>query len=469
MISTQAICDQIERNKQEMIEALQGQVRIDSVEGTPEADAPFGKGPREALDQALALGKTLGFSVKDVDHYAGIIEFGEGPEMLGILCHLDVVPEGNDWTHPPFGAVIENGRMYGRGTYDDKGPAIASLYAMKALKDLGFQPNKRVRLILGTNEESGSACLEHYVKVEEIPTVSFSPDAEFPVIHGEMGILVYAYEKVFTDYVDDGGLQVLSLKGGHAPNMVPDTATAVLKGTQPIEDIVKAYIQERSADMTYSRSGDTVTLTAKGVSAHGSMPHKGKNAIGMLLGLLELLDLQVGDAANYIRFLSRHIGMETDGKGLGLDCADAYNALVLNLGVIDVTPERGSATVNIRFPITLTEAEIRPRVEAGTGESGIAIANWHCAAPLFFEPSHPLVSTLMEVYRERTGDMDAKAVTIGGGTYAREVPNAVAFGALFPGAEDTMHQRDEYIAIDDLMRMTDIYAHAIVAMCSDSE
>lgn len=459
------INEKIEQNKNEMIEALSKLIQKKSVRSAPEGNMPFGKDIQDALDFFLALGASMGFTTKNVDNYAGYVEFGSGDEILGILCHLDVVPEGDNWTYPPFSGTITENKIYGRGAIDNKGPAIASLFAMKALKDSGYHPNKRIRLICGTNEESGSACMKHYIAHEEVPTLSFSPDADFPVIHGEMGIVFFEWTASFTDKVPDDGVQIYALEGGQAPNMVPDRAEALISGSQPIKHILDAFNETKEASIEYEAlANHQIKLISHGISAHGSTPEKGKNAISQLITYLDLIDLQIGDAANFIRFLARKIGMDTTGEKLGINFKDAYNPLVLNLGVIQIDETQGKATINIRYPITLEEEILRTALEKSIEGTNIKIENWFCAKPLFFEPTHPLIETLMKVYREKTGDYDAKPITIGGGTYARALPNAVAFGALFPDQEDTMHQKDEYMAIDALMLMTEIYAKAMVEL-----
>lgn len=451
----------LEKDKAALVQSLQEIIRIKSVKEAPVGNMPFGEGIQKSLEYILNLGASMGFTTKNVDNYAGYIEFGEGKEMLGILCHVDVVPEGEDWQYGPYSGEFVDGKIYGRGTLDDKGPAISSLYAMKALKDSGFKPNKRIRLIIGTNEESGSACIEHYLKKEEKPTVAFSPDADFPVIHGEMGIVVFNLEMKFEDKDPDGGIEILSFKGGNAPNMVPDYAEVKLLETRPIKEIVDAFNLTRGADIRYEKIDEITVLKAHGISAHGSTPEKGINAISQLVTLLDLIDIQIGDQSNFIRFLANRIGMDYDGRKMGVGFDDAYNKLVLNLGMIDVDGEHGKATINIRYPITFKEAKIKTTLDSIVRGTGIDMTDWRCAPPLFFPPNHPLVKTLMDVYVEKTGDTDAKPITIGGGTYARALPNAIAFGALFPGAVDTMHQKDEYIVIEDLYKMTDIFAEAI--------
>ncbi|MDK2866258.1 MAG: succinyl-diaminopimelate desuccinylase [Clostridiales bacterium] len=447
-----------------LIEALKGLIDIDSTEGQATAAYPFGEGVAKALHYMLALGKSYGFKTENIDEYAGYIEFGDGAEMLGILCHLDVVPAGDGWTYPPFKGTLVGDRLYGRGTLDDKGPAMACLFAMKRLKDSGYKPSRRIRLILGTNEESGSKCMDYYVEHAEIPTLAFSPDADFPVIHGEMGILLFELKKTFSDRLEDGGVRLLSVKGGTAPNMVPDTAEAVLIDTKPVIPILEAYNETKGTSLSYERTGETLIIRASGVSAHASTPEKGKNAIAALLGFLDLIDLEIGDAANFVRFFNRTVGTETDGTSFHLNLKDAYNPLVFNLGMIDLNETEASVTINIRYPITLKEADVRRGIDATLSNSGIQIGNWLNIDPLFYEKDHPLVATLMDVYRAFTGDLKAEPITIGGGTYARSVPNAVAFGALFEDSEDLMHQKDEYISLNDLSKMLTIFEKAIRAL-----
>lgn len=450
----------IKQNEPQMIQDLQELLRFKSVKSEPTNDAPFGEGIKATLDHALKLGDQMGFKTKNVDQYAGYIEYGTGKEMLGILCHLDVVPEGDHWSHDPFGGEISEGKIFGRGTLDNKGPAVASLYAMKALKDFGFEPKKRIRLILGTDEESGSNCMKYYLKNEEKPSVAFSPDADFPVIHGEMGIIIFKLKKVFVDKIPDGGIKVLSLKGGNAPNMVPDYAEVKLVSPYDLEEIVNKFNASRESNIEFEKHDDHILLKSHGVSAHGSTPEKGKNAIAQLIEFLDLIDIEIGDLSSFIRFIANNIGKETDGKSMGIALEDAYNALVLNLGMIELDEDSGEITINIRYPITKKELKIKTSVDSAVRGTGI-ISEWFGAPPLFFKPNHPLVETLMKVYKSHTGDENAKPITIGGGTYARSIPNAVAFGALFPDREDTMHQKDEYMRLDDFVKMTEIFASAI--------
>lgn len=448
----------IPKYQEELIKTLQTLVKFKSVKDAPGPNAPYGVEISKTLDAALEIGEKMGFKAVNVDHHAGYIEFGEGKEMLGILCHLDVVPEGTGWSHPPYAGVVVDDRLYGRGTLDDKGPMVACLYAMKILKDSGFTPQKRIRLILGTDEESGSNCMKYYLEKAEKPTVAFSPDADFPVIHGEMGIVLAEFTKEFGPQDEDGGIKVLEIKGGTAPNMVPELATASVVSPFDLSEIVALYDK---ADLVLTQEGSVSHIKCHGVSAHGSTPEKGVNAISQLIQFLSILDLQIGDTSDFIRYIAERIGTETDGESLGIAHKDYFNALVSNLGMLHITENSGKMVLNIRYPITYKERKLKKAIDSAIRGTGIELTNWHCAPPLFFKPDHPLVKTLMTVYKTCTGDENAKPITIGGGTYARTMPNAVAFGALFPGQEDTMHQKNEYIRIPDLMKITEIYTQAI--------
>ena len=218
----------IDSYEDNIIKSTQEIIRIKSVEAEAKPNMPFGEGPYKALEKALELSKEMGFDTKNLEGYAGYAEFGEGEETVGVLVHLDVVPEGEGWTYPPYGGEIHDGKIFGRGTTDDKGPAIATLYAMKALKDSEIPLSRKIRIIFGTNEETGWGCMDYYFKHENPPTMAFTPDADFPVIHGEKGIIVFdLVQKINSNGCC--GIIVRELKGGNAPNMVPDHAEAILE------------------------------------------------------------------------------------------------------------------------------------------------------------------------------------------------------------------------------------------------
>lgn len=452
--------NQIDGLMDDMVKDIQGLIKIKSVEAPADGNMPFGKGVQDALEYTLKLGEDMGFAVKNVDNYAGHIEFGEGDEIIGVLAHLDVVPEGSNWDFDPYGAEIADGRIYGRGTIDNKGPAVSALYAMKALKDEGIPVNKRVRLILGTNEETGWKGINYYMDKEQTPDMGFTPDADFPAIHGEMGILIFDLVKKFEERLPDGGIEVLKIAGGNAPNMVPDYAEAHLKVTKEIGHILEAYNNDKDAKLEMEEDGDVTYIRSYGVSAHGSTPEHGKNAISYLMDFLNYLDLQIGDVTNFVRDYARLIGLDYNGQNIGCHLEDEYGKLVFNVGVIDFEDKEGRISVNVRYPITETLENVYKGIEEALEFTNIQIEKHEHLAPIYLPPNHELITALMGTYSEVTGD-NREPITIGGGTYARSMKNAVAFGPLFPGKEETAHQKNEYIEIEDLRTMTRIYANAL--------
>lgn len=448
----------IEEHTDEMIADLQGAIHIPSVLDEEAADTPFGQDIGEALTYFLDTGRRMGFSVTDIEGYAGVVEWGEGEPRLGILVHTDVVPAGDGWTYPPFGGEVHDGRIYGRGVLDDKGPAVSVLYAMAALKDAGFTPKGTVQLIIGTDEETEHRGLDRYLEKRPAPHFGFSPDGEFPVIHGEKGIIHLSL--VETDPCDDDLIQ--SVEGGHRPNMVPETCTCrFTRGLTTEEaDRVGSISRDMMGENDWELDGDTLTI--RGIAAHGSMPEKGVNAIGRLLVLLDKAGLL--PVAGLIPMLAKRVGLNYDGKAMGLDLSDAATGhLTLNLGELHINETESRAVLDVRYPATKSGDDVLAILSERAAEAGAEVKVRIHHLPLFLEKDSDIVQSLLGVYRDVTGDM-AEPFTIGGGTYAREIPNAVAFGPLFPGRPDVMHQKDEYLFIDDMVQFTRIYARAIAKL-----
>ncbi|HZP84729.1 MAG TPA: dipeptidase PepV [Chthonomonadaceae bacterium] len=451
----------IDSHQDEIVAALQDVLRIPSVQAEPAPNAPFGKPAREALDYTLALCERLGFRTKDVDGYAGHAEFGEGAEMVAALGHLDVVPEGDRWTKPPYGAVIEDGYIYARGSSDDKGPTYAALFAAKALMDSGLPLKRRVRLVFGCNEESGFGCVHHYWEVaqEERPVYAFTPDASFPLIYAEKGIANLVLEKELPK--GDAPLRIRRAGGGRRPNMVPDSAEALLVGTpEALLGAVAALQKGWDQNVSFEVTEEGVIVRAVGKSAHGSHPTAGDNAVARLARALATLDLP--EKGVWLDFVAETV--DPTGAALGIaHTDDVAGPLTSNLGILETTDNgRVRLTYNIRYPVTwnveaLLEAN-RPVLE----KSGWTLAEHHDQPPLYVPLDKEPVATLLRVYQQETGDIESKPGTMGGGTYARATPNAVAYGAGFPGAHDgPAHEPDERIAISTVLNAAKIYAHAL--------
>lgn len=455
----------IDEMKEDIIRSTQELIRIKSVEEEAKPGMPFGEGINRALEYVLDLSNKLGFETKNVDGYAGHAQYGKGDEIVGVLVHLDVVPEGKGWTYPPYGGEIHEGRIYGRGAIDNKGPAIAALYALKALKEAGIEAKRRIRVIFGTDEESGWEGIKYYFKKEEIPLCGFSPDAEYPIINSEKGIIIFKMRKVFNTE-GENGISIEYIKGGTRANVVPDYCEAKLTVDEGLKDEIRdkfeSFIEKTGYKMEIISEGQKgLIIKSYGISAHGSLPEKGKNAICQLIMFLNTLNTTKGDASDFISFLAENIGMEFYGQSLGVGLHDEISGkLILNVGVIDFDKKQGTVEINIRYPIRFTCDDVMNRIRERTSEAGIEVIDISDNPPLYVPEDNFLVQKLKKVYEEVTGQK-AELISIGGGTYARAIKNAVAFGPLFPGKPELAHEKDENIEIDDLILNAKIYAKAL--------
>lgn len=396
-------------------------IKFDSAQTAPENGKPFGTGCADCLNYFLNLASSFGFETKNYGNFAGEVIFGEGEEFA-ILAHLDVVPAGNGWTHSPFGGEIDyaNGRIWGRGAMDDKGPAICCLTALKALKDEGFIPKKKIKLIVGCNEESGWQCIDYYKAHAHMPDTGFSPDADFPVIYAEKGILQVKF-KFPTENAP-------YIKGGERSNMVCDLceASAPFDGAK-----LKEY------GLTYADG----KIISKGKSAHGSTPELGINAISPVLrylGLDKIYSLLFEDGYNLCGF------------------EDETGKLTFSPNVISSTDSCIEVICDVRYPATLKKEDVLEKIEAQNTEYEIL----HYQAPLYNDKNCNLIKTLLSVYNEVTGQ-DLKPKAIGGGTYARALKCGVAFGPEEDGEECTVHKADEYITFEKVEKCLKIYKLAI--------
>ena len=453
--------------KDQLVEDMKRWIAVPSVQGPAEENAPFGKENRRMLDLALEDAKKYGFEVRDVDGYAGDISFGQGEQTMGMLCHLDVVPAGDGWTHDPWGAEIVDNKIYGRGTMDDKGPALCALYAMRAVKDAGVPLKDGVRLILGCDEETGMSDMRYYAKKYKMPDYGFSPDAEFPVINiekGGLGLLISKY----TGGEGDAEIAVESLYAGVRPNVVPGVAKAVLKVRDPegFKAAVEKVAQEKGFRLTTEEEDGRIALIAEGESAHASMPHLGKNAAGMLLIALKELGAG-GNSKDAIAALAEVLGMEYDGAKLGIKQEDELSGpLTCNLGILRYDGLNLTAQLDIRYPLCADEEKMCGAATMALSGAGLALTRLGGHTPHHVPAEHKVVKGLLKVYHEVTG-RDAYAFAIGGGTYSRMMPNTVAFGLNFPGDTDTCHMPDEFIDVDKMMLSVKIFAHAIATLAAE--
>lgn len=451
----------IRAHQDEMTADLAELVAVRSVQGDPQPNAPFGDKPAEALRLMLEKCAAYGFVTENADNYAGSADLGETP-LLGILAHLDVVPEGEGWLHDPFTLTIDDeaGMLIGRGTSDDKGPAVAALYAMRAVKELGIPLQHGVRLILGTNEENGSADLAYYRQQHELPPMVFTPDGDYPVITLEKGMIRLRLTASF----DDGKSRVLSLKAGEVVNAVPASAEAVVSGID-IDTFLATRVKDYLGTVISSQvdAQGHLHIIVDGRNAHASTPEQGKNALTLLLELLSLLPLP-GEQGRTIRRLAELYPYgETDGSTPGIAASDDLSgALTLVLSVMEMDAAGMTAWNDIRFPVCTDGKTIVAQMQS-------VLSPVNAEAVLCDEPHHtdensPFVQTLLHVYETVTGQPGA-CLAIGGGTYVHHIEGGVAFGATFPGEDVHMHGAEEYIRREHLLLDAEMMALAITELC----
>lgn len=419
------------------------QMNTIAVEQLDNKDAPFGENLKEALIKVLDLGESFGFKTKNIDNVAGHIEYGEGKEIIAILCHLDVVPTGEDWTYPPFSGTVLGDKIYARGALDDKGPLMSSLYALKLLKDLEIKLNKRVRLIIGTDEESGSRGIKRYLEVEEQPNMGFSPDANFPLIYGEKGIMSI-------DIIDKQREDKFTLTSGDRYNIVPDQAVFTSR-----TDIKDEFIKNNE-DHQLKHKIENNKYYLYGRSSHAMEPEKGINAfVNLAIFLKNHFDNHlikfVGDKLIDTRFTK--INENFTDKEMGDLTVNVANAIIGEDG--------GKVGLNLRYPINWDKDGFIARFSALANTNGLEIKVISDSKPHYVNPNSHFIKTLHNAYIKYTNDKTSPLQTIGGGTYAREIKNAVAFGMLMPGRDDVVHRVDEYVHISDLLKAAAIYAEAV--------
>ncbi len=452
----------IDNMKEELVKSTQEVLKIKSVEDTGIDGAPFGEGVAKSLDKALEISKSLGFKTVNLDGYVGYAEYGEGEDYVGVLGHLDVVPEGDGWNYPPYGAEIHDGKIFARGSMDDKGPIMAALYGLKAIKDEGLKLSKRVRIIFGTNEETGSQEIHHYLAKEKPPVAGFTPDAEYPIIYAEKGITIFNIVKDL-NIKSSGKVTIKYIKGGQRPNMVPDYCEAgiVVDNVDNFISNVHNYASEKGVNIKAEAKDGMAVVKSYGVSAHGSLPQHGVNAIMQLFAFLGTIDMGKCDIADFVAFMNKYVGMDVYGKSFGVGLEDkASGKLSFNVGVVSMDEKQVKVMLNLRYPVTFKCEDMMNPFNKTLEGTGIRVEDFEHQAPLYFPEDHPLIKALQKVYTEQTGK-EATLLAIGGGTYAKEMPNIVAFGPIFPGKPDLDHQANEYIEVEDLVLNAKIYAHAI--------
>ena len=454
----------IDTHFDEVLKSIIEIIRIKTVKADRVGDAPYGEELKKGLNKVLEIAQGLGFKVKNLDNYIGYAEYGEGEEYIAILGHIDVVPEGDEasWSVPPYEGCVVNNQLTARGAIDNKAPIISALYSLKAVVDTHPEFNKRVRIIFGTNEESGDEDIKYYLAREKEPKYAFTPDGRFPVIFSEKGIYTFSFRKKI-QWKDS---KIVEIKAGTRSNIVPEKCIAKVRNIskETVETALKKMRSLTKAEYTVNYEGDTTEIICTGVSAHASSPHKGVNA---LLGMYKFLNLIIGkeDAAKgFISFISGYIGESSDGEKLGIKTVnEEVGNLIISAGITNILNDELFVKFNIRYPASIDEKNLDLRLKTAGEKEGIVFFKENHNAPLYFEKTHPLVKELQEIYVNVTG-RDEEPAALGGGTYAKLMPNTVAFGPNFKEYNGKPHSFDECMDLDMLKQGMEIYARAILKL-----
>lgn len=463
--------EKVQEYENQIIEDLKGLLAIESVRDDSKASTenPVGPGPRQALDYMYKIAERDGFGTHDVDHIAGRIEVGSGEDVFGILCHVDVVPAGEGWDTNPFDPVVIEDKVIARGTLDDKGPTIAAYYAVKILNDMKVNWKKRIHIIIGTDEESDWKCTDRYFKTEEMPALGFAPDAEFPAIHGEKGISTFdVIQNEQAEEQDEPEYELRSFTSGQRYNMVPDEAEAHINVKENMTDVIQNFEQflvDNQLEGESSVDSGVLVLNVQGKAVHGMDPSIGINAGLYLLNFLSQLDLDKS-AANFVDFSEKYLFNSHFGEKMGMKYhTEIMGDVTTNIGVIEYNNTKGGKFgINLRYPEGFEFDEAMSRFTKEIAELGFSIELGKNQTPHYVEKDDPFVQTLVQAYRNQTGDV-SEPYTIGGGTYARNLDKGVAFGAMFDDSEDLMHQKNEYITKKQLFNATSIYLESLYALC----
>ena len=436
---------EVDKRKDALMEDLFGLLRINSERDDSKVDDkhPFGPGPVKALEHFLALAERDVYKTRNIDNYAGDFEFGQGDEVLGIFAHLDVVPAGSGWDTDPYEPVIKDGKLYARGSSDDKGPTMACYYALKIIKELELPVSKRVRFIVGTDEESGWGDMEYYFAHNGLkdPDFGFSPDAEFPIINGEKGNIT-AY--LHFEGQNDGDFSLVSFNGGLRENMVPESASADFTGPITLKELeakLADFVAEQEVTGQVTEEAGVFHVTIHGKSAHGMMPQNGINGATYLALFL------------HKDFFAEKTGLAYTDPKMG--------ELTMNAGVFNFAKESEDNTIalNFRYPQGVDTDAIKAGLEKLEGPKAVSLSE-HGHVPHYVPVDDSMVETLLSVYEKQTG-LKGHEQIIGGGTFGRLLKRGVAYGAMFPGYVNTMHQANEFTEVEDLYRAAAIYAEAI--------
>ena len=458
----------VEAHRQEMLEDICTLCRINSEKMPYKEGMPYGEGAFTALAEALSMAENYGFSITNYDNYVGTVDLNEKESQLDILAHLDVVPAGEGWKETePFEPVVKGDKLFGRGPADDKGPAVAALYAMRAVKELGIPLKKNARLILGTDEECGSSDIAHYYAIEKEAPMTFSPDGSYPVVNTEKGGLNGHFTASFAP--SDALPKLVSVEAGIKVNVVPGKARATVQGidVEVMEKAAEEVSGETGIRFEFDVEEDAATITAIGAGAHASKPEEGNNALTGLLVLIQRLPFAPCEQISAIgRLLELIPHGDTSGKALGIAMSDELSGdLTLAFSLLTISDRELDGTFDSRCPVCATKENVLEVAKAKMAEKGFTLLNDSMKPPHHVDGDSEFIRTLLRTYEEYTG-RTGECIAIGGGTYVHELKNGVAFGAAMPETDNRMHGADEFAVIEELIVSAKMFAQVIVDLCS---
>ena len=440
----------------ELLSELADLVRIPSVATYDDPDTPYGPDCLRALRAMLALAERHGLRAQNCDDRCGVMTARPGDGNIDIWCHLDVVPAGEGWLlTKPFEPVLREDYMIGRGADDNKGPALGMLYVLRAFNELGIPTRHGLRLCVGTDEEHGMSDVQYYAKHYPASKLSVIADSGFPVCYGEKGMIE-------AELVSDAPLErVAALSAGIAGNMIPDRAEMTLKGRA---DVAGAWVESAA-------EGETTRLTARGLSRHAAFPEGGVNAIHELTAAALRSGLLSERDAKALGFFTR-VNDDFLGTALGIAGGDAPSGQTTCCGTMLRLREdsRAALYVNVRHCISADSEALVRAMEAACRANGCALEVLNVSAPNYFPREDPLVDAMTAVYNDMTGE-HREPFIMGGGTYARKLPRAFAFGlggmdrpetGLFAPGHGGAHQPDEGLYLPNFKRALLIFAMALI-------
>lgn len=435
-----------------VVQELCDWVKIDSVydESTIKEKMPFGKGVYYALEYIAELAEKYDFNVDRCDGYCTEISIGEGKDIVMIMGHADVVPTGTNWQYDPFLGEVVDGHIYGRGSEDDKGPTMASFHALRILKEMNLlNKDKKYVLVVGGNEERGSDCLKYYFDTlkKPQPKYGFTPDAGFPLVYGEKGIMTYEFKGCNKSKI------IKLIEGGIVSNAVVGNAKAILFGEYNLANQLKEFTNQYGLIGNVEISNNETIIKITGKTAHAAMPNLGKNALAYLLMFLNENiedDVVKHFAPLFSDYYGENMGISINGERMG--------KLTMNLGLGKYENSNYSFTINIRYPIDTTGENVSNILNSKILDEGILISD---SKPLYVDPNSKFIKTLLKAYQDISKDYKSRPMTIGGGTYARNTINSVAFGMCFPDEEELAHQINEVLSVESLEKGLAIYLEAL--------